>query len=222
MEPLPHGIEMSWQQHVIDEQYGGDATRFETNFNDAVAEGRLGSIHWDNLIVDATLLPQLKDTGRGYIEISLGYLPPENVMLPFEPYLRALIQMYWQGGIAEEEFLVQADDHIKLIRNADMKHNICPTYDSAIYDNYHQTFAAYGYAVKDRLSRFLGYIPQLEHSLIAEMWMRDIMADESYCLPAEITPDDIRAMTLIKYREVLLKDGKEAADSSPFFNDIQC
>ncbi|GAB3732262.1 hypothetical protein GCM10028816_30260 [Spirosoma lituiforme] len=184
-------------------------------FKEAVTEGRLGAVHWDDLIVDATTLTHLKDTGRGFVEISLGYLPPENVLLPFEPYLRALIQAHWQGAIAEDDFLNQADDHIKLIRNADMKHNTCLTYDSAIYDNYHQTFAAYGYAVKDRLARFLGYVPQLEHSLIAEMWMRDIVGDETYRLPSEMTPDDIRAMTLIKYREVLLAEGKQAADLSP-------
>ena len=206
---------MTWQQKIIDERYGGDPERFDANFAQAVTEGNLHAVHWDDLIVDATTLPELKETGRELIEINLGYLPPENVMLPYEPYLRALIQSYWQSVIAEEEFLDHLEEHIKLIRNADMKHNTFLTYDDAIYNNYHKTFAPYGYAVRERLTRFLGYVPQLEHSLIAEMWLRNIMADDIYKMPTGISPDDVRAMTLIKYREILLKHGQEVADASP-------
>lgn len=206
---------MNWKQKVIDEQYSGDVARFETEFAEAVTEGNLHTIQWNDLIVDATTLPHLKAIGQTLIEINLGYLPPADVMLPFEPYLRALIQSFWNGQILEEDFYDQVEEHVKLIRNADMKHNICLKYDEAIYRNYHATFAPYGYAVRERLSRFLGYEPELEYSLIAELWMRDIMADETYRMPDEMTPDDIRAMTLIKYREVLLQQGRKAANSSP-------
>lgn len=167
------------------------------------------------MLVDATTLPYLKDTGRQLIQINLGYLPPADVTLPFEPYLRALIHSYWQHNLIEDEFLDQLEDHIKLIRNADMKHNTCLIYDETIYRNYSKTFVPYGYAVRSRLTAFLGYEPLLEHSLIAEMWMRDIMADTTYRLPDELSPDDIRAITLVKYREALLANGKRVADSSP-------
>ena len=213
---MPHGVKMTWKQDFIDEQYNDRPS----DFAEAVAEGHLHAIHWDDFITDATTLTHMKETGQGLIEINLGYLPPADVMLPFEPYLRALIQGYWQNRIAEDDFFQQVEDHIKLIRNADMRHNVCPAYDDAIYKNYSETFPTYGYAVRDRLTRFLGYVPQLEHSLIAEMWMRDIMADEMYKLPVEMTPDDIRALTLIKYREVLLRDGQAKADESPLLTDM--
>ncbi|ADB38002.1 hypothetical protein [Spirosoma linguale] len=206
---------MTWKQKVIDDQYGGNAEQFETAFAEAVTEGNLQAVHWDDLIVDATTLTHVKNAGRELIKINLGYLPPNDVMMPYEPYLRALIQNYWNHSMAEDEFLEQLDDHLKLIRNADMKHNTCQTYDPAIINKYHKTFVPYGYAVRSRLANFLGYVPQLEHSLIAEMWMRDIMSDETYRLPDEIAPDDMRALTLIKYREVLLADGQQAADASP-------
>lgn len=207
-----HGVKMTWTQDVIDKQNCGKS--------EAIAEGHLHAIHWNDFITDATILTHLRETGRGLIEINLGYLPPADVMLPFEPYLRALIQLYWQNAIAEDQFFQQVEDHIKLIRNADMKHNAIPVYNDAIYKTYNETFSTYGYAVKHRLTRFLGYVPELEHSLIAEMWMRDIMADEMYKLPLEMTPDDIRALTLIKYREVLLKDGQVEADASPLLTDM--
>lgn len=205
---------MAWKQKIVDERYRGDAKRFETGFAEAVTEGTITAIHWDDMLVDATTLPYLKDTGRQLIQINLGYLPPADVTLPFEPYLRALIHSYWQHNLIEDEFLDQLEDHIKLIRNADMKHNTCLIYDEAIYRNYNDKFVPYGYAVRSRLAAFLGYEPLLEHSLIAEMWLRDIMADTAYRLPSEMTPDDVRAMTLVKYREVLLTSGKGVADSS--------
>ncbi|GAB4002144.1 hypothetical protein GCM10028807_60130 [Spirosoma daeguense] len=205
---------MTWKQKVINERYGGDVALFEAAFAEAVTEGSLNAIHWNDLIVDATTLPHLKDIGQTLVEINLGYLPTADVILPFEPYLRALIQGYWNGQILEEDFYDQVEDHVKLIRNADMKHNNCLEYDEAIYRNYHATFTPYGYAVKERLNRFLGYEPELEHSVIAELWMRDILADQTYKMPEDRTPDDLRAITLIKYREVLLGDGKQAADGS--------
>ena len=213
---MPQGVKMIWTQDATDKQHSG---KFD-DFAETVTEGSLHAIHWDDFITDATTLTDLRETGRGLIEINLGYLPPDDVMLPYEPYLRALIQSYWQNVIPEDDFFQQVEDHIKLIRNADMRHNVAPVYDEAIYRNYSETFPTYGYAVKDRLSGFLGYVPQLEHSLIAEMWMRDIMADEMYKLPVEMTPDDIRALTLIKYREVLLKDGQAEADKSPLLTDM--
>lgn len=207
---------MTGKQDVTDKQVNGKPDAFAGT----VSEGSLHAVHWDDFITDATTLTHLKETGRGLIEINLGYLPPDDVMLPYEPYLRALVQIYWQGAITEDDFFQQVEDHVRLIRNADMKHNASPVYDNAIYKNYNETFPTYGYAVRDRLSRFLGYVPQLEYSLIAEMWLRDIMADETYRLPDEMTPDDIRAMTLIKYREVLLKEGRAKADISPLLTDM--
>ena len=178
------------------------------------------AVRWDDLLTDATTLTHLKETGCGFIEINLGYLPPNEVTLPYEPYLRALIQLYWQNAIGDDDFLRQAEDHMKLIRNADMKHNACQTYDDSIYHNYQDTFVPYGYAVRNRLSKFLGYTPQLEHSLIAELWLRDIASDETQPMPEEMTPEDIRAMTLIRYREVLLQNGQVAADASPLLSDF--
>ncbi|GAB3995697.1 hypothetical protein GCM10028807_36530 [Spirosoma daeguense] len=207
---------MTWKQKVIDEHYGGDAKRFEEAFADAVVEGRKDVVSWDNLVADAATFPDLKEKGREFIEHYLGYLPGDSVIVPFEPYLRALLNFYYKHQLDEDTFIEQLEEHLKLIRNADMRHNTSLTYDEAIYQNYHKTFAAYGYAVKSRLTRFLGYEPKLEHSLIAEMWMRNVMAHDEIQLPDELTPVDWKAITLIKYREVLLEQGQAAADASAF------
>jgi hypothetical protein len=208
---------MNFEQKFSNGADAIDPENSRSEFDNDVTEGGIKAVSWGDFITDATALTHLKGTGRGAIKIDLGYLPPDYVMTPFEPYLRALIQMYWQEAISEDDFCLQLVDHIKLIRNADMKHNRCQTYDEVIYENYRLSFVPYGYAVRERLSRFLGYEPALEHSLIAEMWMRDLMADDSYLFSDEITPEDIRAVTLIKYREVLLTEGQQAADASPLW-----
>ncbi|MBD2704672.1 hypothetical protein IC229_28810 [Spirosoma sp. BT702] len=207
---------MNWRQKIIDENYQGNADRFEADFADAVLEGRKGAVRWDDLVTDAVILPDLKQKAQDLIDQYLGYLPGDSVIMPFEPYLRALLNMYWQHQLHEDDFIEQLEAHLKLIRNADMRHNTCLTYDEAIYQNYDKTFAPYGYAVKSRLTRFLGYEPKLEHSLIAEMWMRNVMAHDEIQLPETMTPVDWKAITLIKYREVLLERGQTAADASPF------
>lgn len=170
---------------------------------------------WDDLLTAATTLPNFETAGRDLIESRLGYLPSDSTIIPFEPFLRALIQAHQQGQLSEESFYQQADEHIKLIRNQDMRHNTCLKYAPEIYQNYERSFTPYGYAVRSRLTWLLGYEPHLDHSLIAEMWMREVMARDTIQLPEAITPVDWKALTLIKYREVLLDQGKAAADMSP-------
>jgi hypothetical protein len=208
---------MDERQKIIDERYQGDAKRFESDFADAVLVGRLDTVSWDNLLADATVLSDLKKAGHDLIEAHLGYLPGDSVIIPYEPYLRALIQSYWHNQMSEAEFIHQVEEHIKLIRNTDMQYNTCLTYDDDIYLNYNETFVPYGLDVKNRLTWFLGYEPKLEHSLIAEMWMRSVMARDMIQLPDTITEVDWKAITLIKYREILLEQGQVAADASPCY-----
>ena len=206
---------MDWRQQLIEEKYNGDVKSFEADFADDVLEGRLHTVSWENLLADATILSDLKQAGHDLIEAHLGYLPGDNMILAYEPYLRALIQCYWQNQLSEDDFIQQVAEHIKLIRNNDMQYNTCLTYDKVIYHNYEKTFIPYGHAVKSRLTRFLGYEPKLEHSLIAEMWMRDVMARDTFKLPAHISAVDYKAIALIKYRKVFLEQGQAAADASP-------
>jgi hypothetical protein len=211
---------MAWKQRLIDEKYDGNTQRFESDFANAVAQGRLHAVQWNDLLTDATTLPHVKDAGQELIKINLGYLPPADVVMPFEPYLRALIQTYCQGAVLEDDFYRQLEGHVKLIRNADMRHNLCLDYDDAIYQDYHLNFSHYGYKARERISRLLGYEPDLRHSLMAELWMRDILSDDTYKIPEEITSDDVRAITLVKYRETLLLEGQQAADAASLWGWI--
>jgi len=205
---------MDWQQRVIADTYQGDAKSFAAAYAEAVEEGRKGSVQWDDLLRETVTLPNLKDDARLLIEAYLGYLPADSVIMPYEPFLRALSQSHAQGHLSDDQFMQEAEAHIKLIRKADLQHNTCLDYDAAIYENYRKHFVPYGQIVKDRLTQFLGYEPELQHSLIAELWLREVMADDRFMLPNTVTPADWKAVTLIKYREILLEGGLEAADAS--------
>jgi len=53
---------------------------------------------------------------------------------------------------------------------------------------------------------------------VAEMWLRTILARDTIKLPDEMSPIDYKALTLIRYREILLSKGKLAADNWPLLN----
>jgi hypothetical protein len=46
------------------------------------------------------------------------------------------------------------------------------------------------------------------------MWMRNVLARDTIQLYDTITPIDWKALTLVRYREVLLEQGQGAADAS--------
>ncbi len=198
-------------QRLIDELYDGDASRFK----EAIAECNREFIRWKTLENAATILPHLDIQAQEVIEKWLGYLPAQHVVLSYEPFVRAIINSYQQGQISDKDYSNQLEAHIKLIRNADMIHNLMPDYDPQIYQNYTATFCPYGQMSKDRITTFLGYEPQLKHSLVAEMWLRKMFAQDVFQLPGCITTIDYKVLTLIRYREILLEFGKEAADASP-------
>lgn len=206
---------MDWHEKTINEVYGGDVGRFEKAYAQAVTEGNRHCVSWKDFVLNETVLPDLKEATQDLIERRLGYLPHESVSITFVPFLRAFIQSHRTGVLSDQEFLSKADQQIKLIRNWDMRHNTCLVYDECIYQNYKDNYVVFRQAVKERLSLFLGYEPQLEHSLIAEMWMHDLMTDDTFEFPETITAIDYKAITLIKFREVLLQYGQDAAYSSP-------
>ncbi|MGA0556803.1 hypothetical protein ACO2Q8_09145 [Larkinella sp. VNQ87] len=205
---------MNIWQNVIDQRYSGDTEEFQKDFDLAVLEGHLYAISWDDLNKASNTLPHFAQKGRELIESRLGYLPHDCVTLPFEPRLRMHVRAYEYGLISEFEFEQQANTVLKEIRNQDMRLNTCLTYDPHIYRKYYDTFVPYGYAVRERLSNFLGYIPDLKHSVVAELWLRDLVGRDDIRLPDWPTPADFKAITLIRYREILFEQGQTGADLS--------
>lgn len=206
---------MDWRQQKIDELFGGNVEKFEEAYAFAVEEGRRYAIDWQDLAHAAVTLPEYTIKAQDLIERILGYLPHDSIILPYEPFLRALIQSHEQGNLSDEAFSKQAEEHVKLIRNADMKDNLCLEYDARIYEQYETYLNHYKQAVKDRLIRFLGYEPEPKHSAVAEIWFRELLSRDTFQLSSWFTAADFKVVGLIKYREALLAYGKDIADASP-------
>ncbi len=208
---------MDWEEKMTQEQFGGDRALFEKAYKEAARESSMYALSWEDIELGAIALPELEEITQQIIESYLRYLPHPSILLKYEPYVRALVHSHKQNGISDDEFEKQVVEQIKLIRNEDMNLNTCLVYNQSIYDNYQENYHAYRTQVKDRLTRFLGYTPNLEHSLVAEMWMQHCLADDTFQIGEEITAIDYKAITLIKYREALLRFGLQEANNSPLW-----
>jgi hypothetical protein len=209
---------MEWREKAIKEVFSGDETRFEQAYQTMADEARSKAVSWEDLSRSALVLPDLVQKGKTAIEYYLGYLPDESVTIRFEPFLRSLIQQKNAGIIPYSEYTKLAEEHIRLIRNEDVKHNLMDDYDQELYENYHTGYMPFGAAAKQRIIDMLGYAPELKHSLVAEMWLRTILARDRIKLPDEMSPVDYKVLTLIRYREILLSKGKSTADNWPVLN----
>ncbi|MEJ7659608.1 MAG: hypothetical protein WKG07_08260 [Hymenobacter sp.] len=167
-----------------------------------------------DLLNAATILPELKDEAIDLIGRRLGYLPlDELATIKYEPFLRVLIKQYQNRQLKEEAFASQAEDLIKMVRQSDMRHEpFIIAYEPRHYALYETQQADYKSIVRNRISRFLGYAPDLRYSLNAELWLRHMMTRSLLWEIEDETDFDRRAITVIKYRELLLADGLDAAD----------
>lgn len=202
---------MNRQQALIDEEFKGNAALFEA----AIADSRRYALQWRDVEESATVLPEWEAAALDVIEQRLGWLPHASSRLRYEPYLRALLRDYRSGAMTEAAFSTQVDTHLQLIRNEEMSENTCPTYDAEVYRSYATYLPQQREAARSRVTQFLGYAPDLQHSLVAELWLRKMLADDSFHLPAAPTAIDWKVLSLIQYREALLAEGKAAADASP-------
>lgn len=211
---------MDWREKTIQNVFGGDEQRFQQAYQETVNEAISEAISWKDLALNATVLPNLEEQTKDLIERRLGYLPHPAVTLPYAPYLRALLQQHQQGQLSSESFIHDAETHIKLIRNADMEHYSSQEPAAHFVQSYQKMVEIFGFRAKERLAGFLGYIPEVTHSLMAELWLYELMLKDTLCLPESPTAVDFKALTIIRYREILFTQGKAAADSSPLLGSF--
>lgn len=150
------------------------------------------------------------------IENYLGYLPLDRNYLPYMEDIRALIERHENNECDQAQFDDEARQYAMGIRNDEMKEDgiYCRQEKMDWVDEYlyKTTFPERTTEARDRLARFLGYYPDIIYSFHAECFLRCLLSTR---MGPEISAPDYRAMTIVKYREVLLTQGQEAADKSP-------
>ncbi|ODS76934.1 MAG: hypothetical protein ABS46_18680 [Cytophagaceae bacterium SCN 52-12] len=184
------------------------------------ANGILASVpyrehqNWDDVVVNETVHIEHQKKIENMIVHNLGYLPGKDVSIKHLPFLRTSFDQYLHRQIDAEEFFLESQFLIREIRNLDIASFADPIYPEELYQLYKDRPVAERQWGRERLTTYLGYEPELRHSLMAELWMQHAAGkgvitfkDRSNCI-------DHRAMTVIKYRQVLLEEGKEVADNS--------
>lgn len=81
------------RQRVIDRDYSGDVNAY----NRAMAEKRKVVFRWTDIHANAVAFPEYEHEALRQIEFHLGYLPPRQVTLPHEPFIREALYRYDAG-----------------------------------------------------------------------------------------------------------------------------
>ena len=219
-EPIPPKIDIKKEgdknrQAFIDKYFGGDVEKYRAD----TEQTNRNIISWQELVDYDSLYPEHKERAEKLIRICLGYMPPEaGTFFYNEAKIRKAIERFNVEKYSEQKHFDEIYAIATIMRNEDMKmDNFCRLeYEERDMRAYSvHGLIPYSQIARDRLAHYLGYYPKLKYSLEAELFLRYYLADDKFILNEKITAYDLRAMTIVKYREVLLNDGQEAADKSP-------
>ncbi len=219
--PMPEKVDLLTfnledNQAYLDEFYEGDKLKLRAEVKEAIRY----TIQWRDLKAYQEILPEYSDRARGLIEKYMGYLPPHATLVSREICIRQAIEHFEKGRCTQEKFDNGVHELVKRIRNEDMERD--GWYETLVFDEkelnrYSTKYAPYIQGARERIARGLGYYPDLCYSLQAEIFFRNLLARDNYNPNWELTAYDFKAITVVKYREVLLTKDKEAADHSSVF-----
>lgn len=184
------------------------------------ANGILASVpyreqqNWNDVVVNETVHIEHQKKIENMIVHNLGYLPGKDVSVKHLPFLRTSFDQYLHKQINAEEFFAESQFLMREIRNLDIASFADPVYSDQLYQLYEDRPLAERRWVRERLTTYLGYEPELRHSLMAELWMQHAVAKGVITFKERSNCIDHRGITIIRYREILLDKDKEAADNS--------
>lgn len=173
-------------------------------------------MYWEDVAATAGIYPEHTDHAQAAIKVMLGYLPHPECLMKFEPAVRAISHLAKSGTIqSQTELYDTLEDHIKPMRNFEMKPIARRELCTQKLKYYYDSFQPYGQIVKDRLTYLLGFDPQVEYSLEVELNMRDFMKKDLNVFTGNVTQWDHKAIVAIYYMHTLVHEGWEAANNSP-------
>ena len=196
---------------------GAEVQSTEEFSEEEIARGRRERLKWSDIEIHASCFPEHEERAHCLILDCLGYIPATGILIPHEVFIRSLVDRLRRSDISDEQFGEELELHCKQIRNDDMKKGgwvdklIYTEHDYHCYETENIDFRS---QARERLGRFLGYEPALEHCLDAELYLRETFTMDWFHSELEFTSPDYKAATIIKYRESLLLKGQEAADNS--------
>lgn len=213
------------RKNFIEKYYNGDADAYDKNMTsddperDAAyfAFGDRPTTHWQDIERHVKCHPEYEELALAWINFILGYVPQQHAYMPYLSFLQTLFETSETGKISDENFSKELIFYVKKVRNEDMKRGgwvLKKTFSKTDLDFYNSHLALYKQGARNRLSKLLGYDPLLEHSLEAEIFLRQIFQEEFFHADMAYCNADYIAATIVKYREIFLRDGEAAADAS--------
>ncbi|MBA4853751.1 hypothetical protein [Emticicia sp. BO119] len=166
-------------------------------------------------IIRDKVYPELEWPTLQLIQKRLGYIPRPYLTFPVEPDLRHDYHRYICGNIDLDDLYFKTDELLKVIRNWDLHSDYQLLANPSVCEYFQKNYLFYMQKAYDRISLHLGYKPDHAHSLAAQIWLGQILSKEHIILPATLTPYDYRALSSVRYKELLMTEGEEAANHSP-------
>ena len=216
---------------IIDLLYKGDMKLYEEtirNTNKYVdpfnPELEL-ALQWETVRLAASCYPEHDRESLFIIDNFLNYVPNPPIYIPHQPFIKSLSASFYRGALTEDQLVKELEFHCKRIRNDDMKKYGWAAnrlYNDADYHRYDTHLGVFKQMARNRLCETIGGEPPLEHSLGAEIYMRQLFQLEDYHPDNPLTIFDNRAVTITSYREHLLLYGPEAADESILYGQYLC
>lgn len=176
-------------------------------------------IVWQDAIEYAQVTESTQKKTVATLLAQLGYVPAIWIRLPYELQIHRL----WQLETSDKRsdgFIDNLIPIIKKIRNKDLKKDgryTTEVYNEKDFEDYNTNLQPLANAARERVAKALGYYPDLQHSLWAEVLLRHYMVKDDFHPDKPMQPFDWQAAQLIRYREHLLNSGIEAADESMYF-----
>lgn len=184
-------------------------------FNTETRNGYDDYFIWDDIILREKVHPELEYKALSLIEKRLGYIPTKSITILYETDIRLYYHRYLFGDIDLAGLYYRTDELLKVMRKWDLKPDTALFDKPEIYEHYCKNYRPYMQLAYNRISQYLGYNPDSRYSIAAEIWLAQVLAKDTIYLSDSITPYDYRAMTSVKYREIWLNEGEEAANTAP-------
>jgi hypothetical protein len=173
-------------------------------------------LSWKDLELTSRCHPEKEMMSLLWIEAYLGYVPSPHIYTPHLAFIQALVENVEKGVIEPDTFVDELLFHVKRIRNDDMKDGkwVGRKYDASDYEYYDTFLGLYKQPARLRLCKLLRYEPDLEYSLGAEVYLRQIFELEGFYTELPYTAADYKAATITWYTELYHTHGEQAADES--------
>lgn len=205
----------------------GNVFDYDEAWENELRDGGRYTVAWKNIEAAGTVYPEHSTRAVDFILDVLGYLPYPTVYLPHEIGIRALIAQLDAGQLSQAQFVEQATEHVRHIRNDDMlregviDHPMCSRAETFGHEN---SLAEYADMAQARIMQLLGYKPVRNNSLDAEILLRQYAAEGKLSNTlAHIAPHDCKAMAMVKFREQFVqKNGYTLALNSPVHDWKAC